>query len=92
MVRVIEQNYKRSYEWTIAALETVVEPRAHLVRLQEPPREKGDIVMSHSAYEIRKRKSVWMAIQQGSSLVVNEQRDSSRGAKEHVIATDVSRR
>jgi hypothetical protein len=56
MIRVIQHNCARSYEWTIAALETGVERRADVVCLQEPPRERGGIGISHSAYEIRKEK------------------------------------
>jgi len=39
MIRVIQHNCLRSYEWTIAALETRVESRADVVCLREPPRE-----------------------------------------------------
>jgi len=64
------------------------------VCLQEPPRERerGGVGISHSAYEIRKRKRVWTAIRRGSGLVVDERTDSSRGVNEEVIATDVRRR
>jgi hypothetical protein len=92
MIRVIQHNCARSYEWTIAALETGVERRADIVCLQEPPRERGGIGISHSAYEIRKRKTVWTVIPRGSGLVVDEQMDLSRGANEDVIATDVRRK
>jgi len=90
--RVIKHNCARSYEWTIAALETGVKGRADVVCLQEPPRERWGIVISHSAYEMRKRERVWTAIQRGSGLTVDERTDLSRGATEDVIATDVSRR
>jgi len=69
--RVIQHNCARSYEWTIAALETGVERRAEVVCLQEPPRERGGIGISHLAYEIRKTKRVWTAIRRGSGLVVD---------------------
>jgi hypothetical protein len=92
MIRVIQHNCARSYEWTIAALETGVERRADVVCLQEPPRERGNIGISHSAYEIRERKRVWTAIRRGSGLVVDERTDLSRGANDDVIATDVRRR
>jgi hypothetical protein len=64
------------------------------VCLQEPPRERGrgGVGMSHSAYEIRKRKRVWTAIPKGSGLVVDEHTDVSRGANNEVIVTDVRRR
>jgi len=39
MISVIQHNCARSYEWTIAALETGVKRRADVVCLQEPPRE-----------------------------------------------------
>jgi len=92
MIRVIQHNCARSYEWTIAALEMGVEHRADVVCLQEPQRERGVIGISHSAYEIRKRKRVWTAIQKGSGLVVDERTDLNRGANDDVIATDVRRR
>jgi hypothetical protein len=92
MIRVILHNCARSYEWTIAALETGVKRRADVVCLQEPPRERGNIGISHSAYEIRERKRVWTAIRRGSGLVVDERTDLSRGANDDVIATDVRRR
>jgi len=89
MIEVNQHNSERSYEWTIVVLETGVECRADVVCLPEPPRESGDIGISHSAYEIRKRKRVWTAIWKGSGLVVDEQTDSSRGANDDVIATDI---
>jgi len=92
MIRVIQHNGARSYEWTIAALETGVERRADVVCWQEPPRERGEIGISHSAYEMRKRKIVWMAIRKGSGLVVDKRTYLSRGANDDVIATDVRRR
>jgi len=92
MIRVIQHNSARSYEWTIGALEMGVERSADVVCLQEPPREKGGIGISHSANDIRTRKRVWTAIQRGSGLVVDERMDLSRGANDNVIATDVRRR
>jgi len=81
-----------SYEWTIAALETVVKRKADVVYLQEPARERGGVGISHSAYEIRKRKRVWTAIQNGSGPVVDERMDLTRGDNDDVIVTDVRRR
>ena len=94
MIRVIQHNCARSYEWTIAALETGVECRADVVCLPEPLRERGGIGISHSAYETRKRKRkrVWTAIRRGSGLVVDERTDLSIGANADVIATDIRRR
>jgi len=92
MIRVIQHNGARSNEWTIAALETGVGRRADVVCLQEPPREKVGIGISHSAYQIRKRKIVWTAIQGWSGLVVDERTDLGRGANNDVIVTDVRRR
>jgi len=92
MIRVIQHNCARSYEWTIAALETGVERRAEVVCLQEPPRARGEIGISHSAYDIRQRNTVWTAIRKGSGLVVHERTDLSRGANDDVIATEVRRR
>jgi len=62
------------------------------VCLHVPPRERGTIGISHWAYEIRKRNSIWMAMRKGSGLVVDERTDLSRGANEDVISTDVRRR
>jgi hypothetical protein len=92
MIRVIQHNCARSYEWTIAALETGFERRADVVCLQEPPRDRGEIGISHSAYDIRKRKRVWTGIRKGSGLVVDERTDLSRGTNDDVVATDVKRR
>jgi len=92
MIKVIQLNCARSYEWTFAALETGVEPKADVVCLQEPPREIGGSVISHSQFEIRKTKRVWTAIQRGSGLVVDERTDSSRGANNYVIVPDVRKR
>jgi len=92
MIRVIQHNCARSYEWTIAALETGVERRANVVCFQEPPRETGEFGISHSAYEIRKRKRVWTAIRKGSGPVVDERMVLSRVANDNVIATNVRRR
>jgi len=92
MIRVIQHNCARSYEWTIAALVTGVERRGDIVSLHEPPRERGGIGISHSAYEIRKRKRGWTAIRRDSGLVVDERTDLSTGANEDAIATDVRRR
>jgi len=50
MIRVIQHNCARSYKWTIAVLEPGVERRADIVCLPEPPRERGDIGISHLAY------------------------------------------
>jgi hypothetical protein len=44
------------------------------------------------AYKIRNRKRVWMAIRNGSGLVVNAWTDLSRGANDDVIGSDVRRR
>jgi len=92
MIRVIQHYCAMSYEWTIVALETGVERRADIVCLQEPVRIREEIGISHSAYEMRKRKRVRSAIQKGSGLVVDEGTDLSRGANEDVIATNVKRR
>jgi hypothetical protein len=92
MIRVIQHNCARSYEWTIAALEMGVEPRADVVCLQDPRREKGGIGDSHSANQIRNRKCGWTATGRLSGLMVNEWTDLSTGANDNVIAMDVRRR
>jgi len=92
MISVIQHNCARSSEWTIAAVETGVERRADVVCFREPPRERGEIGISHSAYEIRTRKRVSMSIRKGSGLVVDERTDLRRGANDDVIGTEVTRR
>jgi hypothetical protein len=88
MIRVIQHNCARSYEWTIVELETGFKCRANVVCLKEPPRERGEIGISHSAYKIRKRRRVWTAIWKGSGLMVDQRTDLSRGANDDVIAPD----
>jgi len=56
MIRGIQHNRERSYEWTRAVLETGVECRSDEVCLQEPPRGRGEVGISHSAYKIGNRK------------------------------------
>ena len=73
-------------------LEMGVKHRIDVGRLQEPPRVRGSIGISHSAYKIRKRHRVWMAIRKGSGLVVDEPTDISRGANDNNIATAVRSR
>jgi len=63
-----------------------------LVMLHKPPDERGGIGISHSAYDIRKRKIVWTAVRKGSSLATGEWTDLSRYANDDVIVTDVKRR
>jgi len=92
MTRVIQHYCARFYECAIEGLETGVKRRAEIVCLQEPPRERGVIGISHLAYKIRKSTTVCTAKQQGSGLVVDEQKDLSRRANDHVIATDFRRR
>jgi hypothetical protein len=92
MIRAIQHNNARSYEWTMVALETRVESKVHVLCLQEKPRERRGVGNSHWVYEIRNRKRVWTAIGKGSGLVVDERTDSSRGANDNIIVTDIRRR
>jgi len=71
MFRAIQHNSARSYVWTMAGLEMVVERKADVVSLQEPPRERTGIGLSHPAYEIRERKRVWMVVRKGSGPITN---------------------
>jgi len=72
MIKAIQHNFTRSYEWTTAGQETGVECKADVVCLQEQPRERGGCGMRHSAYEIRKRQTVWTVIRKGNGLLVYE--------------------
>jgi len=92
MIRAIQSNCVRSYAWTMAALEPGVDWKADLVLSQEPPRENRRIGISHLAYEIRKRNSVWMVVRKGSGLATDEETDLSRGLNDDVVVTDVKRR
>jgi hypothetical protein len=57
--------------------------------LQDPPRERKGFEIRHTAYEIRKRKRVWMAVRKGSGLAVDERIYLSKGGNDDVIVTDV---
>jgi len=92
MIRAIQHNCATSYGWTIAALETEVDQKADLVLLQQPPWEKGRLGISHLAYEITKRKRVWIAVCKGSGFATDELTDLSTGANIDVGVTDVKRR
>jgi len=56
----------------MAALETGVDLKADLVHLQGPPAEKGRIGISHPAYEMRKRKRVWIVVRMGCGVATSE--------------------
>jgi len=92
MIRAIQHNCARSYEWTIAALKTGVERRADVVCLQEPPRGRKGFEIKHTAYEIRKRNRVWTAVGKGSGDAVDKRTDLSKGGNDDVIVTDIQRR
>jgi len=89
MIRAIQHNCARSYEWTIAALETGEEGRPDVVCLQEPPRERKGFEIRHTAYELRKRRRVCKAVRNGSVREVDEQTDLSKGGNDDVIVIDV---
>jgi len=92
MIRAIQHNCARSYEWTIAALEVGVERRGDVVCLQEPPSERQGFEIRHTAYGMRKRKRVWMAVRKGTGFAVDERLDLSEGDNDDVIVTGVRRR
>jgi len=91
MIRVIQHNCARSYEWTIVALETGDARRADIVCLQNAPRERGGIGIGHSSYERGIKNRVWTAIRRVSGMVVDERTDLSRGANDDVIHIDLKR-
>jgi len=49
MIRAIQHDCGRLYEWTIAALEMGLERKVDVVSLQEPLKERGGAGISHSA-------------------------------------------
>lgn len=65
--------------------------KVDVVCLREPLRARGDIGISHVAYETRNRNRVWTAVQMGRVLVVDERAGLCRGANDDVIATEVRR-
>jgi hypothetical protein len=49
-------------------------------------------IISHPAYEIRKRKRVWTVVHKGSGLATDAQTDLNRGANDDVTVTNVKRK
>jgi hypothetical protein len=49
MSRIILSNWATSYKWTIAVLEMGVECEPDAEWVQEPPSDRGEIGISHSA-------------------------------------------
>jgi len=68
-----------------------VQQKAYFVIFHEPPEERGGIGISHSAYENRKRQTVWTAERKGSGLAIDERTYLSSGANNDVIVADVKR-
>jgi hypothetical protein len=73
----------------MAALKTAVEQQDHLVLLQKPPGEKGRFRISHLAYDIRKRRRVWMVVSKGSGLATEDLTDLSWGSNDNIMVTDI---
>jgi len=61
----------------MAARETLVEPKAHVVCLQDAPRDRDEVRISHSAYVNRKRISGWTVVGKGSGCASHVQTDLS---------------
>jgi len=59
---------------------------------EEPPRERQRFVIGHTAYEIRNRQRVRMAVRNGSGLAVDERTDLKKSGYHDVIVTDVRTR
>jgi hypothetical protein len=89
IIRAIQHNCARLYVWTIAALETGVKWKADLVCLQEPPRAREGVGISHPAYDIRKRKRVWAAGRTQSGIATNEWTDLCKHALGVIIVVDI---
>jgi hypothetical protein len=64
---------------------------ADIVNLQTLLGEKGRIRISHLAFEMKTRKSLWAAMREGSVLTMDEWRDLSRHANNDGIVTDITR-
>jgi len=78
MINAIQPNWARSYEWTIVALEMGVQRKANVVCSKERLRARGGFGITHSVYEIIKRKRMWTAIRKGSGLPVVQRAVLSR--------------
>jgi len=92
MIRAIEQNCARLYEWSVAALHSGVEQTADVVCLQEPPIDRQRFNMRHTAYDRRTKKTVSTTVRNASDLAVDEWMDLSKGGYHDVVVTDVRRR
>jgi hypothetical protein len=77
MVIAIRHKGPRSYVWNVAELPTGVKQMADVVCQQEPPRDRAGIGISHSSYNIGKRKGVLMAVCNGSCWNGTAARDVS---------------
>jgi len=66
-----------------------VEQKADVVCLQEPPRDRAGIGISHPAYEFRKSKRVWMAVREGSGLITNQRTNLNNIAGNDMIVVDI---
>jgi hypothetical protein len=56
-----------------------------------PPREGAGSGISHSVYDIRKRKKVWTVVWKESDLTMNERTDVSKNAGDNVIVANLIR-
>ena len=90
--RAINPNCAMSYIWTMAVLETGVEWKAEVVCLQEPLTARAGIGISHSAYNIMKRKRVWPAVRNRCGLTTNERTALSPIRGDDVIVVDIIRK
>jgi hypothetical protein len=60
--------------------------------LQDPPRLRGGIKISHLAYKITEGNRVWTAIRKGTGLVVDDRLNLSWGDNDDAIVTNVRSR
>lgn len=72
-------------------LEAWVERKEDVVLLQEPQREGAETRISHSPYDIRTKKWLWMAVRNGRSRTMNEQTDFRRNARDDIIVVNITR-
>jgi len=92
MISEIQHKLAMSYKLTIAALEMTVKPRQDVVCCKDPPRNRENTGLCHSAYKTRNKTRVCKAIHMWWGVEVDEHRNLRTVAKHDDIVTDVRMR